>query len=104
MPHPVSRDLLRFLKPYPTEVRETALALREWLWKHFPESNELLYDNYNAVVIGFAVSENASGAFCSVAVYAGYVNFGLLRGREIADAKKLLSGNGRQYRKMSDSS
>ena len=95
-----SNDLLKFLIPFPAEVQETTLWLRGFVWDLLPDSNELIYDNYDALVIGFGTSDKASDGYCSVAVYAKYVNFGLLRGSEISDPDNLLSGEGSLYRKM----
>ena len=74
--------------------------LRKYVWDLLPDSNELIYDNYNALVIGFGTSDKASDAYCSIAVYARYVNFGLLRGSEISDPDRVLNGEGSLYRKM----
>jgi hypothetical protein len=35
-------DLLRFLSPFPNDVQEKALWLREMVWDLYPESNELI--------------------------------------------------------------
>ena len=98
MPKKVSDELKEFLKPFPADVQKTALRLRKFVWDMLPEANELIYDNYNAVVIGFGVSDNAGSAFCSVAVYAKYSNFGFFPGTNIPDPKKLLKGGGSTYR------
>lgn len=98
MPEETIKDLSKFLRPFPTHVKEAALWLREWVWDLHPQSNELIYDNYNALVIGFAVSDKASSGFCSIAVYSQYVNFGFPRGTEIADPEKRLTGKGSLYR------
>ena len=39
------KDLLKFLKPFPENVRELALWLREFVWDLYPKTNELIYDN-----------------------------------------------------------
>src|SRR5579872_7210390 len=93
-----TKDLVKFLKPYPKEVQEIAFWLREFVWDLYPEANELLYDNYNAVVIGFSPSEKTSDVVCSIAVYSNYVNFGFYWGTKIADPHKILVGGGNQYR------
>ena len=94
----ISDDLLRFLEPFPTHVRETAIWLRDFVWDLHPDCNELIYDNYNALAVGFGLSEGARDVFCSIAAYSKYSNFGFLRGTEIADPKKLLKGGGSLYR------
>jgi hypothetical protein len=95
-----SKELISFLKPYAKDVQQTALWLREFVWRECPQSLELLYDNFNAVVIGFGVTEKASDAYCSIAVYSNHCNFGFLKARVLNDKKKLLSGDGSTYRKI----
>jgi hypothetical protein len=94
----ISSDLAKFLEPFPDQVRENALWLRDFVWSLHPDSNELIYDNYNALAIGFGLSDRAGDVFCSIAIYSKYSNFGFLRGTEIADPKKLLKGGGSLYR------
>lgn len=91
-------DLLKFMLPYPDHVKAAALWLRDFVWDLYPDANELVYDNYNAVVFGWSVSDRAGDAFCSIALYNDYLNFGFMRGTEFPDRKKLLSGAGSQYR------
>ena len=91
-------DLVKFLMPFPDHVQETALWLHNFLWDLYPECNELIYDNYNALAFGLSLSDTAGDVFCSVAVFAKYVNFGFNRGSEIPDPNHLLTGNGSLYR------
>jgi hypothetical protein len=94
------KDLLKFLKPFPKVVQETALWLRDFVWDLYPAANELIYDNYNAVAFGWSVTEKLSHTFCSVAIWRTNqkVIFGFYWGNEIADPKKILIGNGNQFR------
>jgi len=91
-------DLVQFLLPYPTHVQDTAFALRGFIWDLYPEANELIYDNYNALAFGLSLTDKAGDVFCSMAVFANYVNFGFNRGSEIADPNKILTGSGSLYR------
>jgi hypothetical protein len=91
-------DLLRFLEPFPRHVQETALLLRDLVWDLYPESNELIYDNYSALAFGWGLSDRLGDVFCSVACYNNTVNLGFNRGRELRDPKKILLGNGNIYR------
>jgi hypothetical protein len=95
-----TKDLLKFLKPFPGKIIETALWLREFVWKLYPDCNELIYDNYNAVAFGWSLTDRLGSVFCSIAVgrSTGNVHFGFYRGSEIVDPKNLLLGNGNQYR------
>jgi len=93
-------DLLIFLKPFPLNIQETALWLREFVWELYPTTNELIYDNYNAVAIGWSLTDKVGHSFCSIAVgRTSYnVHFGFYWGNEISDPDKILLGNGKQYR------
>ncbi len=92
------KELLKFIKPYPAEVQKMALWLRDLVWDLYPDSNELIYDNYNAVAFGWSPTDRLGHTFCSVAVLSNYVHFGFYWGNEIADPDKLLLGKGNQYR------
>ena len=91
-------DLVKFLLPYPDSVKASALLLREFVWDLYPDTNELIYDNYNAVAFGWSLTDKAGDVFCSIAVYSEYVNFGFLRGTEFPDQHNILKGNGSLYR------
>jgi len=91
-------DLVKFLLPYPDSVKAAALWLREFVWDLYPETNELIYDNYNAVAFGWSPTDKAGDVFCSIAVASDHVNFGFNRGVDFPDRQKLLIGNGTQYR------
>ncbi len=91
-------DLIKFIFPYPDSVKAAALWLREFVWTLYPESNELIYDNYNAVAFGWSPTDKASDVFCSIAVFNEHVNFGFNRGVDLHDPQKILLGDGSLYR------
>ena len=91
-------DLAKFLLPFPDSVKAAALGLREFVWDLYPDTNELIYDNYNALAFGWSPTDSAGDAFCSIAVFSGHINFGFNRGSEIPDKQKILTGNGSLYR------
>lgn len=95
-----TKDLLKFLKPFPKDVQENALSLREFVWDLYPATNELIYDNYNALAFGWTPTEKMGHLFCSVAVgRSSYnVHFGFYWGSKLTDPKKILLGEGNQYR------
>src|ERR1700744_6805191 len=98
MPKETVDDLVKFMLPYPDKVKAAALWLREFVWDLYPETNELIYDNYNTVAFGWSPNDKAGDVFCSIAVASDHVNFGFNRGVDIADPDKILLGNGAQYR------
>lgn len=95
-----TRDLLKFLKPFPEDVQEIALWLRAWVWDLYPDANEIIYDNYNALAFGWTITDRLGNTFCNVAVGRSSLNvhFGFLHGAKLSDPKKILLGQGNQYR------
>jgi hypothetical protein len=91
------KDLMKFLKPFSPEKKETALWLREFIWDLYPDCNELIYDNYNALAFGWGLSDRLGDVFCSVAVYGKGVNIGFNRGSEIPDEKKNVAGKWKSF-------
>ena len=100
MPKEEVKDLLKFLKPFPEDVKERALWLRDFVWDIYPNANELIYDNYNAVAFGWSISDKLGNVFCNIAVgrTSHNVHFGFYWGSKISDPKNLLIGEGNQYR------
>jgi len=95
-----SKTLLPFLKPFPKEITQRVLALREFIWDLYPTSNELIYDNYNAVAVGWSPTDRVGHIFCSLAVgrTSHNVHFGFYWGAELSDPERKLIGEGNQYR------
>jgi len=95
-----TRDLIRFLSPFEEETKSLVLWLREFVWDLYPTANELIYDNYNALAIGWSPTDRAGHTFCSIAVWrtGKIIHFGFYWGSEIADPENKLSGEGKQYR------
>ncbi len=92
------KDLIKFLTPFDKKVQAIALKLREFVLDTFPNTNELIYDNYNALAIGYSLSDKQKEMFCHIAVYSKYVNIGFDYGVDIDDPKQLLKGTGNRIR------
>jgi hypothetical protein len=95
-----TKDLLKFLTPFPDNTKQIALWLREFVWDLYPTANELIYDNYNALAFGWSPTDRLGHTFCSIAVGRSThnVHFGFYWGSEITDPDKILLGEGNQYR------
>jgi hypothetical protein len=59
---------------------------------------ELVYDNYNALVIGFGPSERPSEAIFSLVLYPRWVSLCFLQSKGLRDPEKLLKGSGHTAR------
>lgn len=93
-------DLIEFLKPYDPKIQELTFALRKFVLGLVPVTNELIWDNYNAVAIAYSKSEKLKDAFCHIAVYAHHVNFGFNRGAELTERGAKLYGSGKLIRHL----
>ncbi|MGC3943271.1 MAG: hypothetical protein QM762_01820 [Chryseolinea sp.] len=95
-----TKDLLKFLKPFSDEKKAAVLWLRDFVWDLYPQCNELIYDNYNALAFGWSPTEKVGHTFCSIAIgrTSKNIHFGFYWGSEIKDPKKMLIGEGNQYR------
>ncbi len=93
-------DLFKFLIPFDKDIKDIVLWLREFVWDLYPNTNELIYDNYNAVAFGWSPTDRVGHTFCSIAVGRSSYNihFGFYWGSQIADPDKILLGKGNQYR------
>ena len=92
------KQLDRFLNAFSPEVSELARKALAKLRKRLPHAKELVYDNYNALAIGFAPTERASEGIFSIAVYPMHINFFFLQGAKLPDPDGLLQGEGSQVR------
>jgi len=64
-----------------------------------PGAQELAYDNYNALAIGFGPGERVSEVIFSIALYPRWVSlFFLQNGTRLRDPAGLLEGSGNQVR------
>jgi hypothetical protein len=95
-----TKDLLKFLKPFSNDIKETVLWLRDFVWDLYPQTNELIYDNYNALAFGWSPTDKVGHTFCSIAVgrTSKNIHFGFYWGSQISDPKNILLGEGNQYR------
>jgi hypothetical protein len=99
MPDPTpARQLASFLAKFEPGVAASARAALSRLRKKLPGAIEMVYDNYNALAIGFGPSDKASEAIFSIAVYPRWVSLFFLQGAKLPDPDKVLKGSGTQVR------
>lgn len=95
-----SRQLAGFLAKYAPGVRAQTRAVLARMRKRLPGAVELVYDNYNALVIGFGQTDRPSEALFSVVVFPRHVTLCFLFGAELDDPDGLLKGSGSRVRSM----
>jgi hypothetical protein len=92
------QQLASFLAKFTPDVASLAEVILKRMRKRYPTALELVYDNYNALAIGFAPSERTSEAIFSIALYPKWVSLFFLQGKGLPDPTKILKGSGKVVR------
>jgi hypothetical protein len=92
------RQLAGFIARFTPEVAELAEALLNKMRSRYPTALELVYDNYNALAIGFCPTERASDGIFSIALYPKWVSLFFLQGAGLPDPARILKGSGNVVR------
>ncbi len=94
-PNPSAEDQLdSFLAKFTPEIASLATAILARMRALYPTALELVYDNYNALAIGFSPTERASNGIFSIALYPRWVSLFFLQAKGLPDPQKLLQGSG----------
>jgi len=93
-----AKQLAGFLDKYEPAIAATARAAIAAMRKRLGTATELVYDNYNALAIGFGPSDRASEAILSIAVYPRWISLFFLQGVNLPDPERRLRGNGSKVR------
>jgi len=83
-----------FIDRFSSEVAANARAAIAMVSARLPGAMILVYDNYNALAIGFGPNENARKIVCSVALYPRWASLFLTNGPSLPDPAGLLQGSG----------
>jgi len=93
------KQLDAFLDKFTPEIAAQARTVLRKMRTRLPGAYELVYDNYNALAIGFSPTERASDGIFSIALYPRWVSlFFLQNGTRLRDPAGLLAGSGNQAR------
>jgi hypothetical protein len=87
-----------FMAKFSPEIAAHAKATLREMRKLYPTALELVYDNYNALAIGFSPSDRASDGIFSIALYPRWVSLFFLQGAGLSDRKGILKGSGKVVR------
>ena len=91
-------QLAGFLSKFTPRIATLARAAIDEMHSRYPTAVQMVYDNYNALAIGFGPSEKTSLAVFSIAVYPRWVSLFFLQGASLADPQKVLKGSGNLVR------
>jgi len=94
------QQLDAFLKKYDPYIAGIARRALAKMRKRLPGAVEIVYDNYNALAIGFGPNEKASLAIFSIVLYPRWVNLFFLQGANLPDRGRRLRGSGKVVRSV----
>ena len=87
-----------FIAKYSPEVAKLGRAAIARMRKLLPAAQVLVYDNYNALAVGFGPSERATDIVFSIAFYPRWVSLFFAKGVGLPDPHKRLKGSGSVFR------
>jgi hypothetical protein len=88
------KQLASFIAKFTPEVAAQAALILQRIRKLYPTALELVYDNYNALAIGFGPTDRASEAIFSIAIFPKWVSLFFLQAKGLPDPEKMLKGSG----------
>ncbi|MFI5309860.1 MAG: hypothetical protein ACHQQ3_01395 [Gemmatimonadales bacterium] len=95
-----TRQLATFMAKYTPALRAEAKRIHAKLRTLVPGATELVYDNWNGLVIGFGPSEKASHAVLSIILLPKWVTLCFLYGAKLSDPSERLRGSGNRVRNI----
>ncbi len=87
-------QLAAFIAKFTPEIAEQVHVVLPAMRARLTGALEMVYDNYNALAIGFGPTEKASEAIFSIAVFPRWLSLFFLQGAGLSDPEKLLKGSG----------
>lgn len=87
-----------FIDKFTPDIAATIRRAVAMVSVRLPGATILVYDNYNALAIGFGASDKVRSIVCSVAGYPRWVSLFLSNGPTLPDPEGLLAGEGRTVR------
>ena len=97
-PAAAEKQLSGFIAKFDPESQLLIRSLRRAMRRRLPSANELVWDNYNFLVIGYSPTERPSDSVLSLAAGASGVGLSFYRGASLPDPHGILLGSGTQNR------
>jgi hypothetical protein len=91
---PSDVQLAGFIAKYSPEIAAQARECLSMMRARLPGATELVYDNFNALAIGFGPSERVSEIIFSLTLYPRWISLFFMQGAGLADPQKRLKGSG----------
>jgi hypothetical protein len=92
------KQIAGFLAKFEPALSKKIQSCRTILRKRFPTAVEIVYDNYNFLVFGFAATDRPSSTVVAIAANSKGVGLSFYWGATLPDPHKILEGSGSQNR------
>ena len=89
-----------FIGRYSPDMARDARQALAFMTARLPTATRLVYDNYNALVVGFGTRGKVGDIILSLALYPRWVTLFFLRGTFLPDPEALLEGSGSTVRSV----
>jgi len=99
-PSDAKAQLDRFLDKYDPAIAALGRKAIALMRKRLPGAIELIYDNYNALAVGFSHVDKVRDTPFSIALYPRWITLFFLHGAALPDPKGLLEGKGSTVRSI----
>jgi hypothetical protein len=93
-------QLAKLIANYAPEVARAFRVVRRKMRGFVPRGYELLYENYNALGIGYGGGEKASDVILSIVAYPRWVTLFFFDGVNLQDPTSILDGTGNRIRSI----
>ena len=97
-PESAASQVASFIAKFDPANARLIRACRTSMRRRLPTANELVYDNYNFLAIGYSPSERASDCVVSLAAGSNGVSLSFYYGATLPDPDGILLGSGNQNR------
>ena len=91
-------QLAGFVAEFTSQMQEFIAVARDRMHDLFPDAWELVWDNYNFLVIAYSPTDGPEGPPLSLGAYRGGINLFLVVGEGLDDPHGLLRGSGTKVR------
>ena len=88
------KQLASFIEKFTPEIATLANAILTRMRSRYPHALEIVYDNYNALAIGFGPTDRASEVIFSIALYPKWVSLFFMQAAGLKDPSHILKGSG----------
>ena len=92
------RQLTSFMDKFSEADQRLIRSVRRAVRRRLPTANELVWDNYNFLVIGYSATDRPSDSILSIAARANGLGLCFIHGASLPDPEGILSGSGSQTR------